>query len=573
MTISTDNPGGLSVFLHLFSSVYYFFYICIFIDGLNYPIMNRHFYCFLLAALMFAFTSCEKPTPDTPQNPADNPENTEKPEQPQNPEDDPQKSPFLLKIYDLSSVSVTVEVEPLDQEAAYYTDVINEADFLQAQKYGFDDYMTWFIGSMVEKTGKSKEVVIDMISSYGNDGFILTSLQPENAYYAIAVGIGSDGMTTTDVVYERFETPEAEVSENALALAVDDITPVSAVIKTEVTTEDPYILAVEPANIISGMSDEELADHIIQSNIAWGGLEAITYTGDQSVGWEGKAGWNYVAVAFGYSNGAVTTEVVRKEFRMGESGDPSGCTFTFSQEFDDFQMHLSVAPSDDTVVYVCNYVKTSDLLALIASCGTLDAALQECYNLLTEDLIADLGTRENVIDLISAMQPQTFSVKYEPSTEYYQWAVPVDQEGNPTAAFSRSRPFTTPEEKISDASLKVTSCKYYDGTELAALYPQFNAAKGFAVVDLVVKPSVLATQWWSYIALEDLTDRSREVIIKNLLNAPTEANLERQLIVSYWGVNTIMGVAQDENGVYGPLLLQVLDLKKEEATPASEFVL
>ena len=103
------------------------------------------------------------------------------------------------------------------------------------------------------------------------------------------------------------------------------------------------------------------------------------------------------------------------------------------------------------------------------------------------------------------------------------------------------------------------------------MYPEFSMAKGYAVVDLLVEPNIFAEEWWSYIAMEDLTDRSRDVIIKNLLAAPTEANLKSQHILAYWGTNTIMGVARDADGIYGPLLMQVIDLKKEEASPASEF--
>lgn len=530
--------------------------------------MNRIFYCFLLTALIFAFTSCDKPVPDTPQNPTDNPEN---PEKPQEPEPDPVPAPFSLKVYDISSVSVTVEVEPLDQKAAYYTDVINEADFQQAQKYGFDDYMAWFTGSMMEQTGQPLPKVLEMISSYGNDGFILTSLKPESTYYAFAVGIGDNGMTTTEVVYEKFSTPEREVSGNTFELTVEDVTATTATICADVSNEDAYILAIEPLSIVKDLADEELADYIIQNNIAWGGLEAITYHGDQIISWEGKAGWDYVLVAFGYERGAVTTDIVRKVFTMGNGGNPAGCSFTFGQEFDAFEMNLSITPSDNSVVYICNYVEMSDLQALMAANGSLDAAFGECLDILIEDMIEDLGSSEKVIDLISAMGAQTFSVRYEPATEYVQWAVPVGQDGKPAASFSFSSPFTTPEEKVSDAHLKVTSFKYYDGTELAALYPEFSMAKGYAVVDLVVEPSVLATQWWSYIAMEDLTDRSRQVIIKNLLAAPTEPNLRHQQVVAYWGENTIMGVAQDAEGCYGPLLLQVIDMKKEEASPASEF--
>lgn len=523
----------------------------------------KHFRLFtILMAFCLVIASCDKTAPVVPDEP--------KEETPQNPED---QAPFTLKVYDVSSVTATVEVEPLDKKSPYYMDVINEGDFLQAQQYGFDDYMTWFLGMMQEQTGQTREEVIKMISSYGNDGFILTTLKPETTYYAFAVGVGEDGMTTTEVVFEKFHTLEKELSENTFDIEVSDITSATAEINVGVTNDDTYILTIEPASIVDGMADEEVADYVIQNNIAWGGLEGITYSGDQIFEWGGKCGWNYVVVAFGYNNGAVTTGVARKDFTMGEGGNPAACSFTFRQEFEDFQMHLGVTPSDNSVVYVCNYVKLSDLQALMATAGSLDNAFKECLELLIEEMTADLGTKERVIDLITMMGPQAFTIGFEPSAEYMQWAVPVDQDGNPTAAFSFSSPFTTPEEKISDAGLSVTGYKYYDGTEVAAKYPELSVAKGYAVVELTVEPSASAVQWWSYIALEDLTDRSREVVIKNLISAPTEPNLTSQLILAYWGVNTIMGVAQDADGAYGPLLLEVVDLKKEEAIPVSELIL
>lgn len=532
--------------------------------------MNRNFISLLLSVLIFALTSCDKPAPETPQTPQE-PETPEQPQQPEEPSPAPDPAPFALKVYDISSVSVTVEVQPLDDKSPYYTDVINEADFQQAQKYGFDDYMAWFTGSMMEQTGQPLPKVLEMISSYGNDGFILTSLKPESTYYAFAVGIGDDGMTTTEVVYEKFVTPEKEVSENTFELTAEDITATTATIRSDVSNEDAYILAIEPLSTVKDLADEELADYIIQNNIAWGGLEAITYHGDQMISWEGKAGWDYVLVAFGYERGAVTTDIVRKVFTMGKGGNPAGCSFTFGQEFEAFEMNLSITPSDNSVVYICNYVEMSDLQSLMAANGSLDAALGECLELLIEDMVEDLGSSARVVDLISAMGAQTFNVRFDPLTEYVQWAVPVDQDGNPTASFSFSSPFISPEEKLSDASIRVKDYTYYDGTELAAMYPEFSMAKGYAVVDLLVDPNIFAEEWWSYIAMEDLTDRSRDVIIKNLLAAPTEANLKSQHILAYWGTNTIMGVARDADGIYGPLLLQVIDLKKEEASPASEF--
>lgn len=478
--------------------------------------------------------------------------------------------PFTLKVYDITSVSATVEVEPYDTDAPYYMDIITATDFAQAQKYGFDDYMTYLLETMEANTGKGRQEVIEMISSYGNDGFILTSLTPETEYVAVAVGLSETGMTCTEVVYETFATLEPVVSANAIEVSASDITATAATINVTTSNEDPYVLAIEPSNCIYGLTGEELADYIIQSNIAWGGLAQMTYTGNQQIEYEGKSGWKYSVIAFGYEDGAVTSDVTVYEMTMGEGGDPSACTFDFGFEVEEWEMYLDVTPSVNDVVYICNIVKKSDLDVLTDVSGSEQGALAECLETLIEDMIADCGSRERVVDLISIMGNQSFNIKYTYETEYVQWAVPVDQNGNPTGPFSVSEVFKTPAEAKSDASLSLVSYRVFDGTELAALDPsRFKNAKGYAVVELIVEPSETADKWWSYIALDDLTDRTEQVIIKNILQAPTQEGATKQYIVSFWGTNTIMGVAQDAEGKYGPLLLEVIHLDQNNVTPGT----
>lgn len=478
--------------------------------------------------------------------------------------------PFTMKVYDVTSVSATVEVEPYDTDAPYYMDIITAADFAQAQKYGFDDYMTYLLETMEANTGKGRQEVIEMISSYGNDGFIITTLTPETEYVAVAVGISETGMTCTEVVCEAFTTLEPTVSGNVIEISASDITATTATINVAVSNEDPYILAIEPSNCVSGLTGEELADYIIQSNIAWGGLEQMTYSGNTQIEYEGKAGWEYSVIAFGYEGGAVTSDVTVYEMTMGEGGDPASCTFDFGFEVAEWEMYLDVTPSVNDVVYICNIVKKSDLDVLTDVAGSEQGALAECLETLIEEMIADCGSRERVVDLISIMGSQGFNIRYTYETEYVQWAVPVDQDGNPTAEFSVSEVFKTPAEEKSDASLSLVSYRVFDGTELAALYPsEFKSAKGYAVVELIVEPSESAAKWWSYIALDDLTDRTEQVIIKNILQAPTQEGATKQYVVSFWGTNTIMGVAQDAEGKYGPLLLEVIHLDQNNVTPGT----
>lgn len=526
-----------------------------------------------MALIGLAIISCDPAdiqqqpdVPDTPKVPEKN-DSTETP-------DIPKEAPFKIKVYDVTSVMATVEVEPLDKEAAYYMDILNESDFRQTEQHGFDDYMKWFLGNLEEQTGKTRGEVVEMISSFGNDGFILTTLKPETKYFAVAVGIDAEGMTTTDVVSLEFSTTEVGKSQNTFEINVTDIKAGTATVSVKTSDMDPYILAIEPYIATKDMGDAELADYIISSNMAWGGLEQMTYSGDAQTGHLGKAGWEYEAIAFGYEAGVTTTDIKRVRFTMAEGGDVNTCDFRFEQTFDSFEMHLSVTPSDNSVVYVTNVISLDDLVALETETGSTEEALKENLELLIEELIADCETRARAVDLICVMEPQEYSLKHEPGMEYIQWAVPVDQDGKPTAAFTCSEVFAAPSEIISTASLTLTECKWYDGTELAALYPEtFRGAKGYAVIDMTVEPSEDAVSWWSYAAMEDLTDRSREIIIKNLQSAPTEANMTRQFVVAFWGVNTIMGVAQDADGNYGELLLRVVDLQKDNVTPATELIL
>lgn len=479
-------------------------------------------------------------------------------------------APFTLKVSDISSVSATVEVQPFDTGSPYYMDIITASNFEQAQQYGFDDYMAFLLETLETQTGKSRQEVVEMISSYGNDGFIVTTLRPETDYYAVAVGIDESGMTTTDVVYEAFKTLEQIESGNLLEITTSDVTATTSKINVIATNDDPYILAVEPTNCLAGLDNDAIAEYIIQSNIAWGGLEQITYTGTQQIEFEGKAGWKYSVIAFGYQGGAVTSDVTVYELAMGEGGDPASCTFDFGFDTEEWEMYLDVKPSMDDVVYICNIVKKSDLDVLTDLTGSEQKALNECLETLVEEMIADCGSRERVIDLISMMGNQQFNIKYEYDTEYVQWAVPVDQDGNPAAEFSVSKVFRTPEATKSDASLSLVGYRVFNGTDLAALYPsEFKVAKGYAVVELEVKPSESAVWWRSYIAMDDLTDRTEQTIIKNIMMAPTQDGLTKQYIVSFWGVNTIMGVAKDADGKYGPLLLEVINLDENNVTPAT----
>lgn len=510
---------------------------------------------FLLSTLMLlGFVNCSESDTD--------------PQQPTPPPPPPAEAPFTIDVKDVTATMVTVEVAPLDTKAAYYMDVLSEANFLEAQKSGIDSYLLWMLGDLTDALGISLTEALEMITSYGNDGFYLTSLKPDMNYYAIAVGIDDRGLATTEVVSVPFRTLPAPKSENQLDVTISG--PEEGVFTIDVTTtnDDSYVITSYPRKVTEGFSDEEIAAWVISNNMAWGAIEQITFTGDTTLRESGKSGWEYEVIAFGYSAGLATTPAIRKTYTMPEGGDPAACNFDMNLEFKDFDMISTVTPSDNSVVYIHDVMEEVYYQAIIEKYGSSEEALQANLEAMITSYIAEVGTRPQVVEMITTMGPLRFDMRFKATTEYRQWAVPVDADGKPTAAFSVGEKFMSPAEVNSEVSLTLKNWTCYNGTDLYNLDPEkYKGFKGFAAVALEVEPSADAVEWWSYIALDDLTDRARVTIINNLLMAPTEKNLTTQLIACYWGTNTIMGVAKDAEGNYGPLLMEVIELSKETASP------
>lgn len=483
----------------------------------------------------------------------------------------PSDPPFTIDVKDVTATMVTVEVTPLDAKAGYYMDVLSEPNWLEAQRSGIDSYLTWMIGNLTEQQGLELNEAIELITSYGNDGFYLTTLNPDFNYYAIAVGIDDRGVATTEVVSVPFRTLPAPQSDNLLDVTITG--PEEGVFTIDVTTtnEDPYVVTTYPRIVTGEIPDEEIAAWVISNNMAWGAIEQITYTGNQTLRESGKSGWEYEVIAFGYSAGLATTSVIRTGYTAPESGDPAACTFDMNLEFKDFDMIATVNPSDDSVVYISDVMEEVYYQAMLAQFNSEEEALQANLEAMIHSYELELGSRAEVVEMITTMGSLHYSMRYKALTEYRQWCVPVDAEGKPTAPFSVGEKFMSPNEVNSDVSLSLKSWTCYNGTDLYNLDPvKYKGFKGYAAVLLEVEPSEGAVDWWSYIALDDLTDRARVTIINNLLLAPTEKNLTTQLIACYWGTNTIMGVAKDADGNYGPLLMEVIELSKENAAEVPE---
>lgn len=479
---------------------------------------------------------------------------------------------FTITVQNIKAVMAEVSVDPKNPKMTYYTDVLNDADFQQAMERGFDDYLQWYIAKLMTDYSLSYNAVIEMITSLGHEDYTLTTLRPESLYHAVAVGIDADGYVTTEVVSKAFTTDKAVVSENRFEVQIAQESHFGAAITVTPSNDDSYLVSVEPAIMLEGKTDEEIASEIISGGLAWGGIEELLHTGPYA--WEEqecKPGWDYEVVIFGYESGLPTTPVQRIPFSTLEAGDAAACTFEMTAEFAPFDTHITITPSDRTVVYIADVIEEEYLQTLIAEFGSEERAMAENVAAMIDFYAGELGSRAASVDLITTTGRVAYDMTHKPECEYRIWAAVVDQHGELRAPVCVGEKFRTPEEQIADAHLTLKGWTCYDGDELYKVDKEaFAGAKGFAVLYAEVEPSESAAEWYYYAAYGDLTDYSCKTLINNLLIAPTEKNLTEQWIVCYWGVNTIWGMALDAEGHYGETFTQVVELSKETATPVPD---
>jgi len=522
----------------------------------------RRFLAVLVATVALLSAACsdgDNPTP-TPEPPKPDP----------NPE-----QLFTITVTDISAVMATVTVEPRDNAMTYYCDVLNEEGYLQVVEDGVDRYLDWYITKLMDDYGMSFAETVELISARGKDDYTLTTLTPGTKYYVLAVGIDGQGVSTTPLESFAFETLAAVSSTNDFQFTVTDVSRFGAKIAVGTVNDDPYFLDIQPEGMDEGMSGEEFARYLINRYLSWGGMADLCHEGAYAYEEQNlKPGWKYELVAFGYDEGCITTPVRRASLETLPGGDPAACTFRFENALHAVKKcRFDFIPSDESVVYICDVITEDEYAQCVREHGSTDAGMRPVLSAMIDYYSSDFANRTETVDMLSACGETSFELRLSPRTEYRMWAVAVDQQGNPTASFAVSEKFSSPELVGSTASVTLENYVWYDGEELYRQAPEaFGDIREYAVMAVNVLPSEDAAHWYVYAFYGDLRESSEWNIINNLFMAGEEAmDMEANLILCYWGENTICAVAEDADGNYGSVLREVVNLTKEGASPAPDF--
>lgn len=259
-----------------------------------------------------------------------------------------------------------------------------------------------------------------------------------------------------------------------------------------------------------------------------------------------------------------------KNFHTLAPGKPEDCTFDF--EFESLlstSVTVKTIPSDPAIRYWTSIEATSEWRG--------DAAVP----VLVKEMIEKYA-KENNMSVANVVESVTFTGTHsdpwydgiEPSTSYYAYAYAMDENGDPAGPVFKQQ-FTTREYDISDADVEI-SYHYFDGDELykadAEKYPD---AQGKVMVQVSVTPGETAVGWFVALGKGDMTDDTLypEESTKSAMMQGGQSNKRlMQYWVSGWEVCTLMAFAMDVYGIDGELYRELIDLKKENASPVEDVI-
>lgn len=221
------------------------------------------------------------------------------------------------------NATVTAPTSYLD---AFYFDIMQKSIVddeskqlgIDVPRY-FELYNNTFVGQIVGSGEYSPAGYVDYFCSYISDDYTFECLS-DTEYYLYAFAVTKEGICATVPCYTTVKTDPVAMSDNQIVILVNDITTKSAKIMWKTTNKDPYIGGYVTKEEWDSFGTTERA--ILNGLINTMG-SAQTLNGDNTY----YPGYNkdeapvyftpnteYVAFAFGYKGGTVTTQLFSKEF-------------------------------------------------------------------------------------------------------------------------------------------------------------------------------------------------------------------------------------------------------------------
>lgn len=473
----------------------------------------------------------------------------------------------------VTETSVFFSVTPSDKEMTYITMLVEKSyfdefatpeEYIQDDIQYFQDYADMYQMSLEE-----------YLSGYVlNKGDVPLSevpdCTPNTDYIVYAYGLSAQAEVLTDFFYEQVRTKAVEKIDMTFELdyAVDGPVVTASVKPSD--DENWYIFnVIEKSQYTDNDALVSSFQTAISQELAFAemlGMSKEDYI--KEIGAQGSKDFQLTLSA--------TTDYIGFAIAINFSGllisDPSTKEFTTGD----------VEPSDNIIdVKITNVgARTADVNITTTNddpyvFGTDMAANWEGMS--NEEILNELIANYSLDNMVHSGDYSVTLENYQPNTEYVTFTFGYVA-GVATTELIKVE-FKTLEAQASDVEFRLLHDKYFDGKEVAEAYPeQFGDAAEYAIMPTTVQltPADKAVSCYYSILLGDVTD------IQEYPDADIEAYLMQQgyqdengyftyFYMPFDTEATIVGFAIDNEGNYGPISREVVNLAKSGISPMSDF--
>lgn len=242
------------------------------------------------------------------------------------PDTPPDHTPdFTFELTGKSSGSITVHITPKNGTGNFYWAPIEESTL--NDKYGSDPAAAAATAVMMLKTQYAdygydsfEEFYASQIST-GAETMTFDGYDAQTPLYCIAFGLDETGTITTDVnLSERYVTDAVSPSANTFRITMTDKTTV----RVEPSNEDTYTFYIFPKSTVDAYESlDKLAAAFVEQNK--NSMHLLTFSGPREKDFYDMfatyGAGTYIAFAFGYESGCITTDVTAENYEY-EVADP-----------------------------------------------------------------------------------------------------------------------------------------------------------------------------------------------------------------------------------------------------------
>ena len=454
---------------------------------------------------------------------------------------------FTIEVSDISATAANLTIKPSDALQSYYFDILREEYFLAYGTHGFQRFIDKVISDYMSVHSLTKSAALSELLSVGDKVHSFSGLTPQTRYYAIVVGVSSEGEITTEVASEQFCTSKDNDSINSFTIELSEVSYTGVSYRVVPTAaSQSYILLPYCKAIVDAYSDEEFIGYALRS---FGATSSHILSGEQSgVISSCVPGRDYYIVVFGYDGNEATTALTKASFTTRVGANPAECGFAFRvSDIGVNQAQIAITPTHDIYPYIWGVMEQERYQVRAAEVGQ-QAAMNEVLQQVIAAAAEQNGGIHEALERTSAYGSVNSSGIHDnllQGTHYIPWAVCIDSNGNAAAPFILGESFRTQGDSLPACYITVKG-SYYKGDD------------GKAVLVSTAQPRNACAGYYNTIFVGDHTTTPRQTLLKNIVAQGAENCAKVEFEHCDWNqVVTAIAVAYDSDGNFGEIAMDV----------------